>query len=78
MTDIDTSTEAVERWCKYFEDNCPTTGEERLVAFIRALARERDGARNKALDDAAHIVKTTLSEDCSDAVVAILALKTKE
>jgi hypothetical protein len=78
MTDkIDTSTEAVNDcadWCDV------ALADNRLGTFLRSLARERDEARNAALDEAAKVADAyePRCDTCPRGVAAaILALKTK-
>jgi hypothetical protein len=59
----DTSTEAVERVAKELESLAPLCSNPLLeenwkqrATLLRALARERDEVRNKALDEAAKVV----------------------
>lgn len=79
MTDIDTSAEACERlaaklWPMW---NNSAKTQEAAAALIRQLVRERDEARERALDEAA----TCLINECHDDMTrpeeadAILALK---
>ena len=66
MSHIDTSAEACERFSDVIE--C-ALAPDAAAALIRALVRERDEARERALDEAAQACKGPRS------AAAILALK---